>query len=127
MRWFGPQETFRVFRHTLTEALERISDARQAMAARLNEGMDDATNISSVLVQSNLADFDKQCGRLESLSVKFEQKIEQISRSHDGVRILLLMPENFFGFEANLVNRKLQSPAFRTARQLSGKGTIFKY
>lgn len=92
------QETFRVFRHSLTEALERISDARLAMVTRLNEGHGRRHEYLERLVQSNLADFDKQCGRLESLSAKFEQKIEQISRSHDGVRILSLIRANLLQF-----------------------------
>jgi hypothetical protein len=81
------QETFRVFQRTLMEALEKIAEARAALAARLNEGPGRRHDYLERMCQNTLDDFDKQCGRMESLSVKFDQKIEQISRSNDGVSL----------------------------------------
>jgi hypothetical protein len=115
------QETFRVFRTGLTEALEKVEEARLCIQGYLSNGPGKRHEYLERMCQNTMEDFDKQYGRLNSLSVKFEQKIEQISRSHDGVRLRLPICSRFRA--DSIFDRNHPSPMSRTARQLSNRAT----
>nr|KAH7348938.1 hypothetical protein BKA65DRAFT_501750 [Rhexocercosporidium sp. MPI-PUGE-AT-0058] len=78
-------EALRIFDDRLGESLDVIKEAKDKMRNYLRQGPGRRNEQLERQCQILLEEFDKQHGRLISVHVKIEQKINQISRYREGI------------------------------------------
>ena len=81
------------FHDNLQESLSKIGDARNEMITQINMGPGRRHEVLEQMCQGYIDDFERQHGKLVTISQKFQHRIEHLTRFRDGVSRFLLREE----------------------------------